>query len=330
MSFKLPFWSPSQAEAIIFDWDGVIAETKLDFSGLREKYYDTRRAMLLEDAWRLTPDRHAALMSELEGIEIGGAMNAAPVPGIMDVIHWTEENGIPWAVVSRNCRKSILIAARVISIKLPDIVRSRDDGDCVKPDPRALAETCAALGADVAQTLLIGDYIYDMIGARRAGMRGVLVREKTAADWDEWLECVYGSMDELQRELDEPGEITPWEYLELVQRHGRDFLRSTVEITARVPDCEKTQINVWLATAASFGVGAFAAPDVVLSPRAWKKNRQFDPRFMGAPLSDAIRDFLRTRFPLVSVVPDDAPAIDLPSDPNQIENFLLSMAKLDG
>ncbi|MDR0653381.1 MAG: HAD hydrolase-like protein, partial [Synergistaceae bacterium] len=32
------------------------------------------------------------------------------------------------------------------------------------------------MGASPSQSLLIGDYIYDMMGARRAGMRGVLVR----------------------------------------------------------------------------------------------------------------------------------------------------------
>ncbi|MDR3076214.1 MAG: HAD family hydrolase, partial [Synergistaceae bacterium] len=196
MAFSSPFWSPSEASAVLFDWDGVIADTKLDFSGVRQKYFGDRPAMLLEDARTLPPELREALMRDLEELEVRGARNAALVPGVSKILEWVKSAGIPWAVVSRNCRKSILTAAEMIGVKLPEIVRSRDDGERVKPDPAALREVCAALGADAGQTLLIGDYIYDMMGARRAGMRGVLVRNEIRDGWDDWLECHYKSMDE--------------------------------------------------------------------------------------------------------------------------------------
>jgi HAD superfamily hydrolase (TIGR01549 family) len=221
MSFELPFWSPSQAEAVIFDWDGVIAETHLDFSGLREKYYGGRRAMLLEDSSSLPEEKRDALMLDLERIELHGAREAELVPDVLEVISWTNGKKIPWAIVSRNCRESIVRAAEAISFELPEIVRSRDDGDCVKPDPRALVETCRALGASPSQTLLVGDYIYDMIGARRAGMRGVLVREKIETDWTQWLEYSCRSMRELLDEFESPGETTPWEYHKTERKYGK-------------------------------------------------------------------------------------------------------------
>ncbi|MDR1944485.1 MAG: HAD-IA family hydrolase [Synergistaceae bacterium] len=332
MPFKPPFWSPSQAETIIFDWDGIIAETHLDFSALHEKYYGKKRAMLLEDSVYLAPSEKKSLMRDLEETEIQGASEATLVPGASDVIAWTEENKIPWAVVSRNCRKSILLAAERTSFKLPPIVRSRDDGDCVKPDPRALVETCRALGSDPARTLLIGDYIYDMMGARRAGMRGALVRKRIEPDWDQWLEFSCGSMTSLRSELDSPGETVAWEYRKLADTHGAGFLRKAAAITALVPADDSAGTDIWTAKAASLGIGAFAVPDISFSPRSWRTNTSFEPGCMGASLADAIRSFLRVRFPLVSVEPFSGrkSCIELPRDPDEIEDFLLSRVKRDG
>ncbi|MDR0653382.1 MAG: HAD family hydrolase [Synergistaceae bacterium] len=140
MAFNAPFWSPSGASAILFDWDGVIADTRLDFSDVKSKYYGERRVMLLEDACTLAPERRDALMRDLEEIEVTGARGATLVPGIDKILEWVEAAGIPWAVVSRNCRKSILTAAETIGMKLPSVLLSRDDFSPVKPDPRALRE----------------------------------------------------------------------------------------------------------------------------------------------------------------------------------------------
>jgi HAD superfamily hydrolase (TIGR01549 family) len=332
MSFKLPFWSPSEAEAVLFDWDGIIAGTCLDFSAVHEKYYGSRKAMLLEDSVSLPPLKREELMRDLEDLEVAGAAAATPVTGATDVIAWFEKRDIPWAVVSRNCRKSILKAAEVLSVRLPEIVRSRDDGDSVKPDPKALVDTCREIGRSPAQTLLIGDYVYDMMGARRVGMRGTLVREKTDPGWDEWLEFSCHSMRELLQELENPSRIVPWEYKNTAERNGMDFLCKTAALTALVP-CESPDgTDRWLLTAASLGIGSFAVPDVIFPARSWGGNTSFDPACMGAPLVDAVRSLLRARFPLSAVVQADTAErwIELPSDPDRIEGFLLSMVADDG
>jgi HAD superfamily hydrolase (TIGR01549 family) len=332
MSFKLPFWSPSEAEAVLFDWDGVIVDTCLDFSGVREKYYGRRKAMLLEDSASLRPEEREGLMRDLEDIEMAGAAAAKPVPDALGVIAWFERHGVPWAIVSRNCRKSILKAAETLSVKLPGIVRSRDDGDSVKPDPKALADTCRQIAADPAQTLFIGDYVYDMMGARRAGMRGVLVREAIEPGWDEWLEFSCGSMSGLLKELESPGRIVPWEYKNAAERNGTGFLRKTASMTALVP-CElRAGTDRWLLTAASLGIGSFAAPDVAFPARSWRGNPSFDLACMGAPLIEAVKRLLRARFPLATIRLSGTAerCVALPPEPEGIESFLLRAEADDG
>lgn len=288
--------------------------------------------MLLEDSVSLSPAKRKALLREIEELEMEGASAAVLVPGAPRVTAWFEKHGIPWAVVSRNCRKSIIKAAKTISVKLPEIVRSRDDGDSVKPDPRALIDTCRMMGANAARTLLIGDYIYDMMGARRAGMRGVLVRETIQPGWDEWLELSCRSMNELLNELESPSRIIPWEYQEKASLHGTDFLAKTADMTVLVPDTQRPGIDRWLLEAASFGIGSFAVADEFFTANSWKGNPSFDPACMGAPLPDAVRSLVCARYPLASVerACGGKRYTKPPDDPDGIEGFLLEAASNDG
>jgi HAD superfamily hydrolase (TIGR01509 family) len=325
MSFEGPFWSPSLASGILFDWDGVIADTRLDFSRVREKYSGNRDAMLLEDAGALSPGERVALMRDLEELETRGARDARLMPGAGEVLEWFSKRNIPFAVLSRNCRASIETAARAIGVVLPPVTISRDDSAFVKPDPRAAREACGRLGVAPAQTLLVGDYLYDMMGARRAGMRGALVRSDACwEDWDEWLEFRCASMNELFEELSNPSEIVPWEYMDAAGKFEREFLRAVHGLFLRVPADASPSLDAWLAEAASLGVGGFYAPDAIFSPSDWKRNPSLDPACMGMRLADAARDFLSVRWPFARVIrqPEGRIILDAPPNANGLAEFL--------
>jgi HAD superfamily hydrolase (TIGR01509 family) len=284
--------------------------------------------MLLEDAITLPPLARASLARDLEAVEMRGARDATPIPGIFEVLDLVRAAGTPWAIVSRNCRASIFEAARTIGIELPAVVRSRDDGTSVKPDPAALRETCEALGVRTSQSLLVGDYIYDMMGARRAGMRGVLVRDRAEPDWMPWIECCFRSMAELRDEMLRPGEITPWEYRKVESARGRGFLRLAHSLAVSVPAGARPSVIEWLAAAAPLGIGTFVAPDGFLSPDTWMDSPSFDPAFIGRRLSDAIASFLESRYPFSKVVErwEIDGAVSMPEDSSEIEGILSDMA----
>ena len=326
MAFNSPFWSPSGASAVLFDWDGVIADTRLDFSGIRSKYYGERRAMLLEDACTLAPERREELMRDLEELEVRGAMSATLVPGADKILEWVEAARIPWAVVSRNCGKSILTAAETIGLKLPSVLLSRDDFSPVKPDPRALREACRQIGVPTSQSLLIGDYIYDMMGARRAGMRGVLVRAALGDGWDEWLECAYRDMSELYDELLDPTYMIPWEYQDTAERYGADFLGRVHRLLLPLPANARPTLDAWTARAASLGVGGFVVGDEIFTPNMWKKNPSLDISCIGLQLAEAIKRFIRGRWPFATVARGGESEICPPADADALPEFLSEFA----
>jgi HAD superfamily hydrolase (TIGR01509 family) len=283
--------------------------------------------MLLEDAYTLSPEKRESLFSDLEELETRGAAQATLVQGIAEILEWVDAAGVPWAVVSRNCRKSILTAAEAIGVRLPEVTRSRDDGNCVKPDPRALRETCSLLGASPSQTLLVGDYIYDMIGARRAGMRGVLVRGEIGDGWDEWLECRYASMPQFYEALTNPAEITAWEYMETFKRYGASFLRQASELFLRIPESASPGLDTWVAQASSLGVGGFYVGRGTFTPAMWRQNPSLEAECMGLSLEETLRRFLENRWPLARIARDDGAAIYArpPRDADDLPEFLLSM-----
>ena len=297
-----PFWHPSRVRALLLDWDGVLAETHLDFTEIRRRFYDGRRAMLLEEAHTLDPERRAALMEALRDLEIRGARAAEPIPGVQELLAWLRETGTPWAVVSRNCREAIDEAARRLSIPLPPVTLTREDGDAPKPDPRVLWHAASSLEVEPRDCAFVGDFLYDLVGARRAGMRAVLVQRNDPA-WEPWADVVFPTLADFASELRTCRPLVPWEYRELVQEEGGEVLSRRFHQPLRVslaPDLEGLAAD--LLAAAARGYGRFVLPEPGrLSPESWKSCPSLDPSLLGEPLERVLAALLTPRFPLARV-----------------------------
>ncbi len=314
MCIKAPFWSPAGASGFLLDWDGVIAETKLDFSGIREKYYGGRRAMLLEDSWTLAPDRREAMLKELVELEMAGAEKAEPVPGAFELIKWLNKNNIPYCILSRNCMEVIRRGAEVIGLELPAQTWGRDNMDWVKPDPRALLAAAAAIGVEPRRCLYVGDFLYDLQGARRAGMRAVLVQRDEPA-WSGWADVTYPLMTDFVEALNAREQIVPWEYREIYAKKGERWLSNAASFIFAVPADPSPTTDCWLTRAASLGVGGFYVdPEKIFTPEDWKKNPSFDTSAMGRKWAEVISDFLSPRYPLARVVTECEAPLNAPKN----------------
>ena len=305
MSIKPPFWHPSVASGFLLDWDGVIAETKLDFSAVRERYYGGRRAMLLEEADALTPEDRKALMTDLCSLEMAGAEKAVPVPGAIELIEWLETKKIPYCIVSRNCSESIELAAKNIGVKLPEHTWSRDNSEWVKPDPRMLVEAADSIGVAPRNCVFIGDFIYDLQGARRSGIRAVLV-EREEPEWNLWSDVSYPRMVDLVESLKDPQPIAPWEYREIFAKRGEKWLNGAHELILELPESTSPTLDCWLARAAALAVGTVSiSKDSVLGPSEWKNNPSLNPSMMGQSIVSVAKKYLAPRFPMLRITTEE-------------------------
>lgn len=307
-----PFWHPASCGGWILDWDGVLAATRLSFAPIYERFFDGRRVMLLEVLPSLEAHRREELVSALVALEMEGAEQAEMVPGARELLSWIEDQGKPWAVVSRNCRASIFRAAEVMGLTLPPLVFSREE-EPVKPHPEALRRAARKMGVEAKNCVVVGDFLYDVLGARRAGMRAVLV-ERGPETWSGWADVALPRVMDLVASLRAPEPLLPWEYAAL----DPQWLQEAWVLEGALPGGSPL-LGAVVEQACALGVGALGVScEGPLSPEQWRSWRGLPPELMGCPLDEAVRHVCAERYPLVTVKGTSSLALELPENPEEI------------
>ncbi len=292
-----PFWHPAFSEGFILDWDGVLAETRLSFAAIREKYFEGKFVPLFEAIAALPPDQAEELKKDIYDVEMQGAEKAEAVPGAQELLEWLSVQDIPWCVVSRNCMDSITLAAARAGLQLPEVVKSRDNPP-VKPDPGALWSGAAEMGVPSAKCVMVGDFLYDLVGARRAGIRAVLV-QRPEAEWKHWADVSFDNMRGFVASLKSPEPLVPWEYA-LIEA---DKLKAAASKGVRLSAMSPYLLSECMKKAAE-GVLYFLIDDPLspLSPDQWRIMPGLAPSWLDQPVREVLRALLQSRFPMTEVV----------------------------
>ena len=97
-----------------------------------------------------------------------------PLPGACELLQALTDQGMPWAVATSGrmaTAQGNLDALGVDPTSVPVI--TRDKVRHAKPDPDLFLAAAEKLGVPMAQSLVIGDSICDMLAAQRARSLGV-------------------------------------------------------------------------------------------------------------------------------------------------------------
>jgi HAD superfamily hydrolase (TIGR01509 family) len=159
-------------QAVIFDLDGTITEPYLDFDRIRAEMGGLA-GPIWEAMQNMTPDRRRHAEEILHRHETVAAENSRLNPGAADVIDRLREQRRGVAVVTRNRHESVRRICQLHRLQFDSVI-TREDGP-VKPDPFPVLLACRNMNADPAQSLVVGDYLFDLQSARNAGARGVLI-----------------------------------------------------------------------------------------------------------------------------------------------------------
>jgi len=158
---------------VIFDLDGTLVDSRLDFDLMRREMGLPAGQPLLEGIARLTQSEAARCWAILAEHERRGANRATLLPGADVFVNALCERGIKTAVFTRNSRVSTLATLERLALAALDPIFTRDDA-VAKPDPAAIWMICETWGCDPGQCVVIGDYRYDIEAGRNAGARTVL------------------------------------------------------------------------------------------------------------------------------------------------------------
>lgn len=194
-------------DAIVFDFDGTLADVPLDFDLMKTRIAALGEVFLGE---RPTPGSTPALewLEELvqealqwdedEGkefrtrgrlvitaMEMDAARDGALFPFTLPTFEMLHERGIGTGIITRN----ISAAVRVV---FPDVDRltqafvPREDAVVVKPDPGHLFQALEKMEAAVGNSLMVGDHPMDVQTAKAAGALSAAVTSgrMTALDFE--------------------------------------------------------------------------------------------------------------------------------------------------
>lgn len=159
--------------AILFDFDGTLTRPgSLDFQRLRKELASPAGAPILEYIQGLPPDRRRRASRVLHRFEMEGAARSRPNHGAEELIRELQQRGLPLAVVSRNSRAAVVRALDNFPSVGPSdfaVIISRDDGVLPKPHPDGIRLAAGTMGVSEQETLVVGDFHFDIDAGLRAG-----------------------------------------------------------------------------------------------------------------------------------------------------------------
>jgi HAD superfamily hydrolase (TIGR01549 family) len=168
--------SPDRYELVIFDMDGTLTEELLDFDAIRGEIGAPERRGILEHIAQLAPDKKKIAEAILHRHELAAAQQCVVHEGAAEVLAQLSSRGIRTALLTRNssaCATRILARHR---LQL-DYVATREQPPH-KPHADSILNIARHFAILPEQTLMVGDYLYDLQAARNAGVDSALVCHK--------------------------------------------------------------------------------------------------------------------------------------------------------
>jgi phosphoglycolate phosphatase len=203
-------------EAILFDLDGTLISSPLNFSLMREglekilAHYGlnplTFRPMDLletvEKAQGFLPQALRRFFRQevetlFQRLELSAAQEAVAMEGARELLSSLLRKEIRMAIVTRNCRSAALTAlyrSRMITEDFQPFVFggelclfSREDVPYPKPHPAHLFYALVRLQVSPDQSAIVGDHPMDVVAGRRLGLRTIgILRESEARGFQEY------------------------------------------------------------------------------------------------------------------------------------------------
>ena len=101
------------------------------------------------------------------------AGQARLLPGSRELLAHLSEAGVPWAVATSGLMAAASPTLELLQVPGDVPVVTRDQVVHAKPDPDLFLAAAERLGVDVADAVVVGDSVWDLLAARRARALGV-------------------------------------------------------------------------------------------------------------------------------------------------------------
>jgi HAD superfamily hydrolase (TIGR01509 family) len=100
-------------------------------------------------------------------------LSVRPLPGSRELIEALISDKISWAIATSSRAANAAPALEMLGVPKDAVVVTSEQVRHAKPDPDLFIKAAELLSVDLRQSLVVGDSVWDLLAARRAGALGV-------------------------------------------------------------------------------------------------------------------------------------------------------------
>jgi HAD superfamily hydrolase (TIGR01509 family) len=126
---------------------------------------ETGRSLSERDIESLQQDHAAEYLAQLNSVR--------PLPGACELLAALTEHQVPWAIATSGRHAMASRALPMLGLRGDAPMVTREMVRHAKPDPDLFLAAAALLGVEPRNTMIVGDSIWDLLAARRAGGLGI-------------------------------------------------------------------------------------------------------------------------------------------------------------
>lgn len=181
---------------VIFDLDGTLIDSQLDFDAMRREMGFATGKPILETIEALPEgEERNRCLEILHAHERRGAESATVIPGASELLADLSRLGLPQAILTRNSRGMTELALQRLGLAFSQVLTREDAAP--KPDPAGLWHICQAWDVSVDEVLFVGDFHFDLLAGRAAGIATVLYAPAAPPDYAEEADYVIADLRDL-------------------------------------------------------------------------------------------------------------------------------------
>ncbi len=184
-------------KAVIFDLDGTITEPFFDFDAIRLEMGLSKDAGPVWEAMAKMPaERRSRAEKILSFYEQRAVTESSLNPGAVQTLQALRQAGLGIGILTRNTKANAFAVAEKHGLKF-DVVVGREQGP-VKPDAFGVKKICEHFGIESKDSMVVGDYLFDIMCAKAAGAVAVLLtNHKKAKEFAEYADFVIDKLEQV-------------------------------------------------------------------------------------------------------------------------------------
>ena len=183
----------------IFDLDGTLTVSAHDFEHMRRELGLEPQEPILEALRAIPEDEAAPLWETLNELELYYAGKASIMQGANELLQKLHDKGRQLAILTRNTMPVVQHTLEACSIDqfFPlDHILDRDS--CIpKPSPDGIQRLLKFWQADADDTVMVGDFLYDLEAGKGAGVATVHLDTRGDVDWSEFTDIRVEGLGEI-------------------------------------------------------------------------------------------------------------------------------------